>query len=117
MSVINGVPTHMLFPRSTEIVAIENANWQLNNTFTSHYCDWFYIGSHEAMWAIVDTRSFHIDYSVRCFQLCQEEQVEYHVTMHNFSFTPANVSDKLLTLDRMECRPPTTLRAVQNRSH
>ena len=90
----------MLLPSATEIVAIENLN--IKGKFSPQYRDWFYVGDFKAMHAIVDTSFFHYNYSKRCFELCSEEQVEYHVINRNFSFVVAQTVPPL-TLHRMKC--------------
>jgi len=66
----------------------------------SEYKDWFYVTNYEGMFAISDTSTYSYNLTARCYGVCPEEQVGYHIKTHNFSFKPLIMH---LNLERKNC--------------
>ena len=86
-----------LLPKNQTVYAIRTSH---RGPMTPAIKDWFYVTDWGGMNAIADTRMFHHDLSMRCFGLCPEEQVEYHVKARGYSLQPGNVS---MVLRRLHC--------------
>ncbi len=73
---------------------------KIRKFFTPKYNDWFYVASYSGMTAVSDTNSFNYNLSQRCFGICPEEQVEYHIIHNNYSILPYYYN---MTLIRFIC--------------
>ena len=94
-----------IFPRDLifnygKIIAVKERSGKNVPGGLPEYKDWFYVTDYAGMLAISDTNTYSYDLNARCYGVCQEEQVGYHIKMHNFSIQHLNMN---LKLERKKC--------------